>query len=89
MSRWQLVKAKTDCERDATREIVKEALRESTEKEDADNRRMDSYLTEDAERLVRTCTTGGSATRAGQIDVGLSLGTSAKYRAGWPKDWEN
>jgi hypothetical protein len=67
---------------------MKEALKESVEQEDSQNRHLGSYLTEDAERIVRNCTTDGRATGVGQIDMGLSLGSSAKYRAGWPKDWE-
>jgi hypothetical protein len=83
MSKWQMVRAKTDRERDCSREIIKEALSESVEYEDSQNRHLDSYLTEDTERLVRECTTDGRATGPGQIDMGLSLGTSAKYRRGW------
>jgi len=89
MAQWQMVRAKTDCERDSAREIVKEALKESVELKDSQDRRLESDLAEDSARLVRDCTTDGRATRAGQFDVGLSLGSSAKYRAGWPKDWED
>lgn len=51
-------------------------------KRDREDRLYDD-LSADAEEIVSRSTSGGRATQLGQIDVGLTMGSTAAYRRGW------